>query len=144
MQPESSFLCCEYRKENIRGLYSKKKFKKGQIVCTEVPTAVLHKNNACNLISCSNCRKVLDMSDIQTFHKCNLTSKCDALFCSEVCFSFALKGSEASKSVGGWHNFTCVEVLGSLRTEQYFVEQDACQLATIILAKSISQVSAGK
>ena len=144
MQPESSFLCCEYRKENVRGLYSKKKFKKGQIVCTEVPTAVLHKNNACNLISCSNCRKVLDMSDIQTFHKCNLTSKCDALFCSEVCFSFALKGSEASKSVDGWHNFTCVEVLGSLRTEQYFVEQDACQLATIILAKSISQVSAAQ
>ena len=37
-----------------------------------------------------------------------------------------------------------VEALGSLRTEQYFIEQDACQLAAIILAKSITKVSASK
>ena len=46
MQPESSFLRCEYRKENIRGLYSRRKFKKGEVVCTEVPTALLLKDDA--------------------------------------------------------------------------------------------------
>ena len=82
------------------------------------------------------------VKDLQSFRKQNLTPRCNALFCSNVCFNFALKGSEGSNSDVGWHNFTCVEVLGSLRTEQYFLEQDACQLATIILAKSISKVSA--
>ena len=145
MQPESSFLRCEYRKENIRGLYSRRKFKKGEVVCTEVPTALLLKDNArteLDHVSCSNCYKVFYVKDLQSFRKCNLTPRCNALFCSNVCFNFALKGSEDSNSDVGWHNFTCVEVLGSLRTEQYFLEQDACQLATIILAKSISKVSA--
>ena len=145
MQPESSFLRCEYRKENIRGLYSRRKFKKGEVVCTEVPTALLLKDNArteLDPVSCSNCYKVFNVKDLLSFRKCNLTPRCNALFCSNVCFNFALKGSEGSDSDVGWHNFTCVEVLGSLRTEQYFLEQDACQLATIILAKSISKVSA--
>ena len=147
MQPEIPYLRCEYKKGINRGIYSKKKFKKGQVICTEVPTAVLQKDVASTKldpVSCSNCNKVCNTDGMQSFCKCNLNPKCNALFCSKACFNFALKGTEGTSSDIGWHNFTCVEALGSLRTEQYFIEQDACQLAAIILAKSITKVSDSK
>ena len=101
MQPEIPYLRCEYKKGINRGIYSKKKFKKGQVICTEVPTAVLQKDVASTKldpVSCSNCNKVCNTDGMQSFCKCNLNPKCNALFCSKACFNFALKGTEGTSS----------------------------------------------
>ena len=103
------------RRELI-GIYSKKKFKKGQVICTEVPTAVLQKDVASTIGSrfLFRLQQSLQYGRNAKFCKCNLNPKCNALFCSKTCFNFALKGTEGTSSDIGWHNFMSLKLLAVL------------------------------
>ena len=75
MQPEIPYLRCEYKKGINRGIYSKKKFKKGQVICTEVPTAVLQKDVASTKldpVSCSNATKFAIRTECKVFANATL------------------------------------------------------------------------
>lgn len=134
----------------MRGLHCQKKFNKGQILCAEIPTASIQKlttQNFGNLYcTCTNCNSLLNIRETQNMQSinCDLTPLCKAIFCSKFCHEIALNGSQRESSEVGWHKLTCIQVLESLCTQSYFVEQDACQLATIVLAKSIAKICSFK